>query len=55
MKEGNAFLEGFHLYGFDVPDDFLRWIGGATVGEIGGLLYIAYRYLFRTADPESSS
>ena len=40
------FFEGFHVGGFDLPDEFLHWLGGATVGEVAGLLVITFRYLF---------
>jgi hypothetical protein len=41
------FLQGFHLWGFVLESSFLRWLGGATIGEIGVLLTIALRASFK--------
>jgi hypothetical protein len=43
------FLEGFHFKGFNLEAGLLRWLGGATVGEIGGLLTLTFRAVFRKA------
>jgi hypothetical protein len=40
------FFEGFGVGGFDLPDKFLNWLGGATIGEIGSLLAIVYKSYF---------
>jgi hypothetical protein len=40
------FLHGCNECQFKLPSEFLHWLGAATVGEIGGLLIIAFRYLF---------
>jgi hypothetical protein len=37
------FLQGFHLWGFTLPEAFLHWIGVATIGELGGLLAMVWR------------
>jgi hypothetical protein len=42
------FLQGFRLWGFSLDPTLLRWLGGATVGEVAGLLGITFRALFRT-------
>jgi hypothetical protein len=34
---GIIFLQGFHLWGFQLSDAFLNWLGGATVGQVAGL------------------
>lgn len=41
------FLQGFHFCGFTLDHDILMWLGAATIGEIGGLLTIAFRSSFR--------
>jgi len=41
------FLEGFHAWGFDLNLKVLRWLGGATIGEIGGLLLLTLRVVFQ--------
>ena len=40
-------LQGFHLGGFNLELEFLRWLGVATVGEIATLLTIALSSLFK--------
>jgi hypothetical protein len=40
------FLQGWEVWGFHLPVSFLNWLGAATIGEIGGLLLLGYRYLF---------
>lgn len=44
---GIIVLQGFKLWGFNLEPGFLRWLGGATIGEIGILACIAYRALFK--------
>ena len=44
---GIFFLQGFHLWGFDLPTELLKWLGGATIGEIVGLAALVYGQLFR--------
>jgi len=33
---GIIVLQGFHLWGFSLPEPFLNWLGGATIGQVGG-------------------
>lgn len=40
-------LQGFKLWNFSLEPALLRWLGGATVGEIGGLLLLTFRAVFR--------
>jgi hypothetical protein len=42
------FLQGFRLWGFSLDVALLRWLGGATVGEIAGLLVLSLRAIFRS-------
>src|SRR5207302_11048791 len=42
------FLQGFKLWGFSLDGGLLRWLGGATVGEIAGLLTLTFRAIFRS-------
>jgi hypothetical protein len=32
-------MQGFHTWGFHLEREEMRWIGGATVGSLGGLDY----------------
>lgn len=41
------FLQGFKAWGFQLPPEFLKWLGGATVGEVGGLAALVYGFFFR--------
>jgi len=41
------FLEGFHFKGFSIDVGLLKWLGGATIGEVGGLLTLTFRAPFR--------
>lgn len=41
-------LQGFHLWGFNLEAEFLRWLSAAAVGEFAGLLLLLYRFLFST-------
>ena len=40
-------LQGFHAWGFSLDGSLLRWLGVATIGEIGGLLLLTFRAVFR--------
>ena len=40
------FLQGFGLWGFKLSETVLKFIGTATVGEIGGLLTLTFRAVF---------
>lgn len=42
------FLQGFRLWGFSLEVGLLRWLGGATVGAIAGLLALTLRAVFRS-------
>lgn len=42
------FLQGFKLWGFNLDTSILKWLGGATIGEVAGLLAIAIRRLFKS-------
>jgi len=41
------FLQGFHAWGFALDLKVLVWLGGATIGEIGGLLLLTFRVVFK--------
>jgi hypothetical protein len=41
-------LQGFHLWGFQLDRALMHWIGGATVGSIGGLAGTIVRAAFKT-------
>jgi hypothetical protein len=43
MTFGAIFCQGFHLWGFQLSDQFLNWLGGATVGQVGGLFAMVLR------------
>ncbi|MCI0487942.1 MAG: hypothetical protein L0229_15225 [Blastocatellia bacterium] len=40
-------FQGFHIGGFSLEPDFLKWLGIATVGEVATLLTIAIGSLFK--------
>jgi hypothetical protein len=40
------FLQGFRAWGFVLDRSLLMWLGGATIGEIGGLLVLTFRGVF---------
>lgn len=44
---GIFFLQGFHAWTFELDRQVLLWLGAATVGEIGGLLLLTFRVVFR--------
>jgi hypothetical protein len=31
----------------DIPDSFMKWLGGATIGEIAGLLAFVVKQIFK--------
>jgi len=37
------FLQGFHAWGFSLDNALLKLLGAATIGEIGGLLYVTFK------------
>jgi hypothetical protein len=41
------FLQGFKAYGFALDQNFLNWLGAATIGEVAGLALLVYGALFR--------
>ncbi|HTZ90176.1 MAG TPA: hypothetical protein VMA71_07540 [Alloacidobacterium sp.] len=47
---GVYFLQGFRVYGFYLPANVLLWLGGATIGEVAGLLILCIRAVF--VDPK---
>jgi hypothetical protein len=40
-------LNGFHAHGFSISEGFLKWLGGATVGEVGGLVVLLVKLVFK--------
>lgn len=42
------FLHGFHAWGFSIELELLKWLGGVTIGELGGLALAVYGFLFRS-------
>jgi hypothetical protein len=40
-------LQGFALWGFKLSETDLKFVGGATIGCIGGLLTLTFRTVFR--------
>jgi hypothetical protein len=40
------FLQGFRAWGFVLDRSLLMWLGGATIGEIGGLLMLTFKTVF---------
>jgi hypothetical protein len=40
------FLQGFRLGGFYLSEHVLLWLGGATVGEVAGLLVLCVKAVF---------
>ncbi|QNI31432.1 hypothetical protein H7849_20495 [Alloacidobacterium dinghuense] len=47
---GIFFLQGFRVRGFDLPTNVLLWLGGATIGEVAGLLVLCIRTVFISPD-----
>jgi hypothetical protein len=41
------FLQGFKVGNFSLDSALLKWLGGATIGEIGGLLILTLKAVFR--------
>lgn len=41
------FFHGFKLGGFILPESLLHWLGVATIGEIGGLVFLVYGAFFK--------
>lgn len=40
-------LQGFEAWGFSLPDDFLRWLGGAVIAEVAAILGAVVTSLFK--------
>lgn len=40
------FLQGFKAWGFALDTSLLKWLGGATIGEVAGLLTITFKTVF---------
>ncbi len=40
-------LQGFALWGFKLSETVLKFIGTAAIGEIGGLLTLTFRAVFK--------
>ncbi|SRR6266852_1839411 len=40
------FFQGFRAWGFSLDPSLLKWLGGATIGEIAGLLTITLHAVF---------
>jgi hypothetical protein len=40
------FLQGFRAWGFSLDASLLKWLGGATIGEIAGLLTLTLKAVF---------
>jgi hypothetical protein len=40
-------LQGFKLWGFQLDSGLMKWLGGATVGEISGLLTLTFGAVFK--------
>ena len=41
------FFQGFGIWGFCLDPELLHWLGGATIGEIGGLLALTVGAVFK--------
>ena len=40
------FLQGFQVGGFNLPESILKWLGGAMIAEVAGLLGLVIGALF---------
>jgi hypothetical protein len=40
------FFQGFKAWGFNLDSSLLKWLGGATIGEVAGLLTITLNAVF---------
>jgi hypothetical protein len=41
------YLQGFKAWGFNLDGSLLKWLGGATIGEIAGLLTLTLGAIFK--------
>ncbi|HEX3470665.1 MAG TPA: hypothetical protein VHT28_05720 [Silvibacterium sp.] len=48
-------LQGFRVNGFYLPANVLLWLGGATIGEVAGLLILCIRAVFVDPGPRKSA
>ena len=39
-------LQGFCVWGFKLSETVLKFVGAATIGEVGGLLALTFRAVF---------
>lgn len=44
---GLYLMQGFHLWGFNLPTAMLNGLGVGIVGQIGGLVAVAFKFVFR--------
>ena len=44
---GVIIMQGFRVGGFNLDSEFLHWLGGATIGEVGGLAALVYGAVYR--------
>jgi hypothetical protein len=45
------YLQGFHAFGFNLPESLMHWIGAATIGSLGTLATIVFRAFFSSRAP----
>lgn len=48
------FLQGFHIYGFDIDKETLKWLGVSVLGEVAGLAALVYGSLFKVEDKHTT-
>jgi hypothetical protein len=41
------FMQGFKAWGFQLDSGFLKWLGVATIGDVGGLLTLTFGAVFK--------
>jgi len=41
------YLQGFKTCGFKLEESLLKWLGGATIGDIAGLLTLTFGAVFK--------
>jgi hypothetical protein len=49
---GLYFCQGFHVLGFALSEAEMHWLGGATIGQIAGLLAVVVRDCFNEKRPK---
>jgi hypothetical protein len=45
------YLQGFHVFGFNLPESLMHWIGAVTIGSLGTLATIVFRAFFSSRAP----